>query len=162
MEHRWDIYKVNWKNKANRLTATGHRSPKGAEPPAVVDKTFFFHTKTKSRSNHFSSGKSKIWKTISVFENLTVDKGLIISEFFWKLKLLMISLIKSLWPLFMDGGSTVSRLQSYYEETFYFLPFISQEFLVLNWSILEGWKAELTLKPPSGFEPGTPGLGINH
>ena len=104
MEHRCDIYKVNWKNKANRLTATGHRSPKGAEPPAVVDKTFFFHTKTKSRSNHFSSGKSKIWKTISVFENLTVDKGLIISEFFWKLKLLMISLIKSLWPLFMDGA----------------------------------------------------------
>ena len=35
-----------------------------------------------------------------------------------------------------------------------------QEFLVLNWSPLEGWKAESTLEPTSGFEPGTPGLGI--
>ena len=26
----------------------------------------------------------------------------------------------------------------------------------------EGWKAELTLEPVSGFEPGTPGLGIQH
>ena len=57
MEHRCDIYKVNWKNKANRLTATGHRSPKGAEPTTVVDKTFFFHTKTKSRSKLFQFSK---------------------------------------------------------------------------------------------------------
>ena len=26
----------------------------------------------------------------------------------------------------------------------------------------EGWKAESTLEPPSGFEHGTPGLGIQH
>ena len=26
----------------------------------------------------------------------------------------------------------------------------------------EGWKAELTLVPPTGFEPGTPGLEIQH
>ena len=25
---------------------------------------------------------------------------------------------------------------------------------------MEGWKAELTLKSPSGFEPGIPELGI--
>ena len=40
-----------------------------------------------------------------------------------------------------------------------------QEFLVLNWSTLEGWNAELALEPPSGFEPGTLGLeiqGLNH
>ena len=33
-----------------------------------------------------------------------------------------------------------------------------QKFLVLIWSTLEGWTAELTLEPPSGFEHGTPGL----
>ena len=32
--------------------------------------------------------------------------------------------------------------------------------LVLIWSTSEGWKAELTLEVPSGFEPRTPGLGI--
>ena len=35
-----------------------------------------------------------------------------------------------------------------------------QEFLVLNWSTSEGWKAELTLEPPSGFELGTVELEI--
>ena len=35
-----------------------------------------------------------------------------------------------------------------------------QKFLALIWSTLEGWKAESTLEPPSGFEPGTPGLEI--
>ena len=55
-------------------------------------------------------------------------------------------------------GSAVSRLQSHYE-TAYFLPFRSQESLVLK-STLEGWKTELTLEPASCFEPGTPGLGI--
>ena len=43
---------------------------------------------------------------------------------------------------------------------FYFLPFSSQKFLVLILLTLEGWKAELTLEPPSGFEHETPGLGI--
>ena len=33
--------------------------------------------------------------------------------------------------------------------------------LVLNWSPLEGWKVELTLEPPSGFESRSPGLGIH-
>ena len=35
---------------------------------------------------------------------------------------------------------------------FWFLQFSSQEFLLLNWSTLEGWKDELNLKPPSGFQ----------
>ena len=34
------------------------------------------------------------------------------------------------------------------------------EFLVLNWSTSDGWKAELTLELPSGFVPGIPVLGI--
>ena len=35
-----------------------------------------------------------------------------------------------------------------------------QKFLVLILSTSEGWKAESTLQPPSGFDPGTPGLVI--
>ena len=57
-------------------------------------------------------------------------------------------------------GSTASRLQSHYEETVYFLTLSSQKFLKLIWLTLEGWKAESTLEPPSGFEHGTPELGI--
>ena len=57
---------------------------------------------------------------------------------------------------FYGWGSTVSKLQSHYEETVYFLPLSSQNILVLIWSTLEGWKAEPTLEPTSGFEPGTP------
>ena len=45
--------------------------------------------------------------------------------------------------------------------TFYHLH-SSQKFLVLILSNSEGWKAELTLEPPSGFEHGTPGLEIQH
>ena len=41
---------------------------------------------------------------------------------------------------------------SYCEEAVYFLPPSSQKFLVLIWSTPEGWKAELTLDPPSCFE----------
>ena len=46
------------------------------------------------------------------------------------------------------------------EEAVYFLPLSSQKFLVLIFPTSEGWKAEPTLEPPSGFEHGTPGLGI--
>ena len=59
----------------------------------------------------------------------------------------------------MDG---VQLPQGYghFEEAVYFLPLSSQKFLVLILSTSEGWKAELTLEPPSGFELGTLGLGI--
>ena len=50
--------------------------------------------------------------------------------------------------------------KSYFEEAVYFLQLSSQKFLVLILSSLEGWKAESTLEPLSGFEHGTPGLGI--
>ena len=63
---------------------------------------------------------------------------------------------------FYGWGSTVSRLQTHCEEANYFLPLGPQDFLVLIYSTSEGWKAELTLEPPSGFEPGTPELGIQH
>ena len=45
---------------------------------------------------------------------------------------------------------------------FTFLPLSSQKFLVLILSTSSGWKAELTLEPPIGFEHGTLGLGIQH
>ena len=62
--------------------------------------------------------------------------------------------------LFYEQGSTVSRLQSKYEETVFFLPLRHQKFLVLIWSTSEGWQAESTLVPLRGFELETPGLGI--
>ena len=63
---------------------------------------------------------------------------------------------------FYGWGSTVSRLQSHYEETIYFLPLNSQKYLVLIWSTSEGWKAESALEPTSGFELGVPVFGIQH
>ena len=60
---------------------------------------------------------------------------------------------------FMDGVQ-LPRGYSHFEETVRFLPPSSQKFLVLNLPTLEGWKAESTLEPPSGFEHGTTELGI--
>ena len=60
---------------------------------------------------------------------------------------------------FYGWGSTASRLEPL-QEAVYFLPLSSQKFLVLILSTSEGCKAESTLEPPSSFEHGTPGLGI--
>ena len=65
----------------------------------------------------------------------------------------------TLWPLFMDGVQ-LPQGYSHFEEAVYFLPFSSQNFLVLILSTSEEWKAESTLEPPSGFEHRTPGLVI--
>ena len=59
----------------------------------------------------------------------------------------------------MDGAQ-LPQSYSHFEEAVYFLPLSSQKFLVLILSTSEGWKAESTLESPSGFEHGTPGLGI--
>ena len=61
--------------------------------------------------------------------------------------------------VFMDGVQLPQGL-SQHEEAVYFLPLSSWKFLVLILSIPEGWSAESTLVPPSGFEQETPGLGI--
>ena len=45
--------------------------------------------------------------------------------------------------------STVSRLESYYEKTVFFLPLSRREFQKLISLTSEGWKAESTLEPPS-------------
>ena len=64
---------------------------------------------------------------------------------------------------FNGWGSTASRLRNHFKEADYFLPSSPQKSLVLILSIISGgWKAESTLEPPSGFERGTPGLGIQH
>ena len=47
-----------------------------------------------------------------------------------------------------------------WHDTVSFSLFSLQEFLVLNWSTLDRRKAELTLKPFSGFEPSTHELGL--
>ena len=59
----------------------------------------------------------------------------------------------------MDGVLLPQGL-SHFEKAFYFLPLSSKKFLVLILSTSEGWKAESTLDPHSGFEHGTPGLEI--
>ena len=63
-------------------------------------------------------------------------------------------------PFLWMGFNCLKAIQSHYEETVYFLPLSSQKLLVLIWSTSEGWKAESTVEPPSGFEHGTLGLGI--
>ena len=59
----------------------------------------------------------------------------------------------------MDGVQ-LPQGKSHFEEAVYFLPLSSQKSLVLTLSTSEGQKAESTLEPPSSFEHGTPGLGI--
>ena len=44
------------------------------------------------------------------------------------------------------------RLQSYFEETVYFLPLRPQKFVVVIWLTLKKWKTESTLESPSSFE----------
>ena len=61
----------------------------------------------------------------------------------------------------MDGVQ-LPQGYSHFEEAVYFFPFSSQKSLVLILSTSEGWKAESTLEPPSGFEHRTPGLWIQH
>ena len=51
----------------------------------------------------------------------------------------------------MDGVQ-LPQGESHFEEAVYFLLLSSQKFLVLILSTSEGWKAESTLEPPSGFE----------
>ena len=59
----------------------------------------------------------------------------------------------------MDGVQ-LPQGYSHFEEAVYFLQLSSQKFLVLILPTSEGWKAESKLEAPSGFEHGTPGLGI--
>ena len=67
---------------------------------------------------------------------------------------------KNFMAPFYGWGSTASRLEPLQGGSLLFLPLSSQKFLVPILSTLEGWNAESTLEPPSGFEHRTPGLGI--
>ena len=59
----------------------------------------------------------------------------------------------------MDGAQVPQGL-SHFEEAVYFLPLSSHKSLVLILPTSEGWTAEPTLEPPSGFEHGTLRLEI--
>ena len=62
---------------------------------------------------------------------------------------------KNFMASFYGWGSTGSRLEPLRGGSL-----CSKKFLVLILSTSEGSKAESTLEQPSGFEHGTPGLGI--
>lgn len=62
---------------------------------------------------------------------------------------------------FYEWGSTVFRLHCHYDEEVYFQPLTTQEFLVLIWSALKGWKTDLNLGVTSWYKPVTPGLLIH-
>ena len=55
------------------------------------------------------------------------------------------------WDL---DGVQLPKSSSHFKEAVCFLPLSSQKFLVLILPTSEGWKAELTLEPPSGFKQG--------
>ena len=61
----------------------------------------------------------------------------------------------------MDGIQ-LPQGYSLFAEAVYFLSLGSQKFLVLTLSTSEGWKAESTLEPPSGFGHAISGLRIQH
>ena len=68
---------------------------------------------------------------------------------------------KNFMAHFYGWGSTASRLEPLQGGSLLFttkFPDIPGTHFI----DLEGWKAESTLEPPSGFEPGTPGLEIQH
>ena len=61
--------------------------------------------------------------------------------------------LKNLRVFFYRHAWTASRLQSHYGESKG-----PRDFLVLILPTSEGWKTDLNLELPGGFEPGTPGL----
>ena len=67
--------------------------------------------------------------------------------------------LKNFMAPFYGCGSTASRLEPLWGGSLLFTT-SSQKSLVLILSTSEGWMAESTLEPPSGFEHETPGLGI--
>ena len=68
------------------------------------------------------------------------------------------TLKKVLWPFLIDWVQLPQeyRVTTGRQFTTKFLPLSLQKFLVLIWSTSEGWKAESTLKPPSGIKTRNP------
>ena len=65
------------------------------------------------------------------------------------------TLKKTLWPLCIDARASLRRQVTFPNK----FPEIPRTHLLIL-STLKGWKNELTLQSPSGFEHGTPKLGI--
>ena len=59
---------------------------------------------------------------------------------------------------FYGWGSPASRLEPFWGGSLLY----STKFPDIPGTHSEGWKGELTLEPPNGFEYGIPGLGIQH
>ena len=95
---------------------------------------------------------------IAVSRRRNLDKFFFSQESYSDAKTLTLNFMAPLY----GWASAVSRLQRHYKETVYFLPLSPQEVLILIGSNSEWWEAELTLEPPSGFELGPLGLGIEH
>ena len=70
-----------------------------------------------------------------------------------QIKMALFFLKKTLWPLLWMGFNCPKAIEPLRGGS-------SKKFLVLILSTLEGWKAELTLEPPSGFEHRTLRLRI--
>ena len=60
----------------------------------------------------------------------------------------------------MEGIQLSQGYRATTRRHFYFFSQSPQEFLIPILLTSEGRKDELTLEPPSGFELGTPGLGV--
>ena len=71
---------------------------------------------------------------------------------------------KTLWLLFVDGFSFLEASESLPGDSLLFItesPGIPGIYILI-WRTLEVWKAEATLKPPSGFELKIPEFEIQH
>ena len=101
----------------------------------------------------------KLWRLVNTWERILVS--LLLERdfrFFWYSCCLTWSTLKAkwrgflkktLWPLFIGWGSTVSRRDSHYERTLTFLTLSPQVCLILIWLTSQWLKAEPTLEPPS-------------
>ena len=67
----------------------------------------------------------------------------------------------NLWALFLWMGFICLKFIKLLQGDSLLFVTSPKEFLILNLSTSEGWKAESTFKPPRGLEPATPGLGIH-
>ena len=123
----------------------------------------------KTSKNIWQSQKWFLQWVQKLKTNLDLQKTLILllhnisfPKTFWNALAIFLTIYQSQKIKLYGWISTVSRRQSHYEETVYFLPQSSQEYPVLISSISEGWKVESTLGPLSDLESGAPELGIRH
>ena len=67
---------------------------------------------------------------------------------------------KTLWPLDIYEVQLSQSYRATTRKQFAFYRYIPRNWCYSWWSTSEGWKAESTMEPPSGFKLGTLGLGV--